>query len=228
MFYSFQNRETARIPAAELQNPVHHQNGMDLSLFNAEVSTAFYSTSKPFEAFYDTTTQKRIPRKSWTNHMKNFAQQQRALHPSDTKSFKVNYGTYIMLALFVIGAVVVVWENQKNKAAVAKMNYEASYMPEHPKAGDIFYGNYYHYKEGSRLTKDFRFTWAKVVAVQGDVYDIALAKEFSKKAVNETTLNSNDFETETMPMQITKQDKFQITFKNKETLQEFTAGKKKE
>lgn len=229
MFFSVGNDEIERVDASHLQNPKNSGNVMHFVFNETVFRTAFFTQTTPNQFFIDSQTEKRILKKHWTPEMKQFAQEKVSKYAFTKKRFKINYGTYIFLALMVFCGYMILKESQENKAALEVKNkkYATKKIPEKPQPGLVLYGVYYEYKKDSRIPKELRFTWSKVAKVEGDTYQIALGKEFSKTASKENSLNSTDFEEATIPMKLISNDGYTCTFKSEDKRYEFSAQKRK-
>lgn len=230
MFFSSRIDEIARYNADHLQNPKNKNSPMDYVFNETVFNTAFYSQTTPHQHFVDKQTGKRIGQKLWTNEMHQFAKVKLQENPEVKKHFKINYGTYVLLVIAVFGAYMIFKEQRENKTAMDIKNTqkEQTIIPDQLVPGTVLYGHYTRYEPGERIPKEARFTWAKVVEANGDTYQLALGKEFSQQAIDEQSLNSTDFEAETIALKIESNNGYQCILKNDEKTHEFSATKRKE
>lgn len=213
MFFTIEKIELAALPAEELHNPQTPGNAMTLGIFRTKSRMAFYTvySKKAYAEYWDHVTGKKIVKRRWTPEMKSMAERQVAQAPKAPFIFKLTVVGWLFVLLVIGFFAYLAYDSVKP----ARPKSESTLAMEKPPiAGDIYFGHYEAYsKAGDRIASDIGFGWFKVVKVEGNTYYIAMSTTMSKSHKPKEQLNSSDFETEGIPVTISEQQGYMITFK---------------
>ncbi|WP_312555159.1 hypothetical protein [Empedobacter brevis] len=143
--------------------------------------------------------------------MKTFAKQKITAAPQPPFIFKFTLAGWIFVFL-IFGLFGYIIYDSVKPSLPKPVEYVA--MKQTPAEGDVYFGHYETYKEdGSREPGGLGFGWFKVVKVEGNVYHIVKSTQMNKGYKSKEGLNSTEFEAESIPVTITKQQGYIINLK---------------
>lgn len=228
MFFVINKIEQAVHRTEGLQNPKNPSNPMILIIYRTQSRTALFTvySKKAYGEFWDDGEQKKIANRFLTPEMKAFARQKVAEAPKPPFIFKLTIVGWIFVVLVIATMGLIVY--QEVKPPLPKST-EAVAMEKAPVVGDIYFGHYEKYKEkGTPIGAEIGFGWFKIIKVEGSDFYLAKSTEMSKTSKPKEQLNSNDYETETLPaLQLSEQTGYNIRFKSADGLTEVYISEKK-
>lgn len=209
MFISVRQLEEAAFAADHLVNPVNNNNPMVLVYYRNYTSSAFFTayTKKEAAVYLDSSTNKRISRRKWTNEMKTFASEKEKLVPVAPYKMKPTIFGYIMM-LAVVGFFGYLAYDSLKPAQSIPAEYTA--LLEEPKAGDIYYGRFEQMKPGERVALAIGFGWFKVLSNQNGNIEVAMNKHMSKSHRPSKDMDQVDFEESGKLVKIQSQESYEI------------------
>ncbi|MGN0003445.1 MAG: hypothetical protein ACI35V_08425 [Sphingobacterium composti] len=226
MFLSLSKIDVGTYQDTRLINPINPNNPLVLTFYRTKSHAAFFTVySKQVEpVFWDGVTQKRISRGKWSQKMHAFVK--RNINDVQKPPFIFKFtivGWIFVLAL--IGFFSYLTYNGLKPAGPKSERFVA--MHKNPVAGDIYFGRFEQFKtKDDRIAYKNGFGWFKVVKVDDSAYYMSKSKEMSKSALPKESLNSVDFENESVPVLI-KELGFQISMESVDGLLEVYLTDKK-
>lgn len=228
MFFVINKIEQTSHRTDGLQNPKNPGNPMVLSIYRTQSRTALFTvySKKAFGEFWDDVTQKKISNRLWTSEMKAIVKQKVSEAPKPPFVFKLTIVGWIFVLLIIAFFGMLIYDS--NKPPLPK-SAEYVAMEKAPVIGDIYFGHYEIYKEkGTPIGAEIGYGWFKVVKVDGEEYYLAKSTEMNKGYKPKEQLNSNDFETESMPaVKLREQTGYNVRFKSIDDLTEVYITDKK-
>lgn len=226
MFIYFKKIEEASFSADHLQNPVNPGNQMILVFYRSYFSTAFYTgySKNAAPSYYDRVTDKFIPKRKWSDGMKSYVKECEPHIRQAPFRLKPTIFGYIFILAFIGFFAYLVYDTVKPNPYQQE---RVSKLSEAMHGGDLYFGRFTEKDPGTGAPKSSGFSWFKVMDAGEGSLLIAKGREKSTTAKTSMEMNSTDFDTETVPMKLIRQESYQIDLVSEDGSLEVSLTEKK-
>lgn len=220
MWIRITDTSVKQIDANHIENPKNPGNPMLLDLAERESRTAFYvvKVKKAIPRYFETTAETQIPKRKWTNEMKAFAQQEVEKMPINTKRIKITIFGWILLIVSFSFLGYLIYQGSQEPKKMQEYEKEQAVLAS-VSEGEVYFGHFEKYKEkGNPIGMKVGFGWFRVVKINGDSYQIAKSTEMSNTSKPKETMNSSDFEEETISVKAKELESYRKIFLSEDEL----------